>query len=407
MKQYGQYKDSGVKWLGEIPNHWEVRKLKYLTSYMQSGTNLTAIQIKDQGKFPVYGGNGRRGFYDEANWMKSCIVIGRQGALCGNVHIVKEPFWATDHAVITMNNKTTNIDYLFYLALTMNFNQYASQTAAQPGIAVGFIKNVSTCLPSLSEQHAIATYLDKKVNKIDSYIATAEKKIAALDELKQVTIANAVTHGIHPNVPMKDSGIRWVGQVPEHWEISKIRSLLSLSKEKTQNPDAILLSLSQYTGVRLKKDCNKTGMFEAENTIGYNIVHRGQFVMNIMLAWNGSYAISEYDGVISPAYCVFNFIRNCNRKYFDYLLRLKSYAGAFKTLSKGLIDSRLRLYPDYFKIFPIPIPPLSEQEEIVSYIDRKVAQIDKLRNTELAQIEKLKEYKQCLISDVVTGKIKV
>ena len=407
MKRYSEYKDSGVKWIGEIPGHWECRKLKFLTSSMQSGDNLTAIQIKEIGKYPVYGGNGIRGYYDDSNCNKQCIVIGRQGALCGNVHIVKKPFWATDHAVVTYANENTDLDFLFYLTKAMNLNQYASQTAAQPGIAVSAIKNIYTCYPPLPEQEAIVTYLDSKVAKIDEYISIAEKKIAALEELKQTIIAEAVTRGIHKEVPMKDSGVKWIGMIPEHWKVSKIRSLLKLSSEKTDEPNATLLSLSQYTGVKLKSECERTGMFEAENTIGYNVVHKGQFVMNIMLAWNGSYSVSKYDGVISPAYCVFDFIADCNKDYYDYLLRLKSYSGAFKTLSKGLIDSRLRLYPNYFKTFPILIPPLNEQQEIVTYLDSKVANINQLCQAERSQIEKLKEYKQRLISDVVTGKVKV
>lgn len=407
MKRYSEYKDSGVKWIGEIPGHWECRKLKFLTSSMQSGDNLTAIQIKEIGKYPVYGGNGIRGYYDDSNCNKQCIVIGRQGALCGNVHIVKKPFWATDHAVVTYANENTDLDFLFYLTKAMNLNQYASQTAAQPGIAVSAIKNIYTCYPPLPEQEAIVTYLDSKVAKIDEYISIAEKKIAALEELKQTIITEAVTRGIHKDVPMKDSGVKWIGMIPEHWKVSKIRSLLKLSSEKTDEPNATLLSLSQYTGVKLKSECERTGMFEAENTIGYNVVHKGQFVMNIMLAWNGSYSVSKYDGVISPAYCVFDFIADCNKDYYDYLLRLKSYSGAFKTLSKGLIDSRLRLYPNYFKTFPILIPPLNEQQEIVTYIEAKVANINQLCQAERSQIEKLKEYKQRLISDVVTGKVKV
>ena len=407
MKRYSEYKDSGVKWIGEIPGHWECRKLKFLTSSMQSGDNLTAIQIKEIGKYPVYGGNGIRGYYDDSNCNKQCIVIGRQGALCGNVHIVKKPFWATDHAVVTYANENTDLDFLFYLTKAMNLNQYASQTAAQPGIAVSAIKNIYTCYPPLPEQEAIVTYLDSKVAKIDEYISIAEKKIAALEELKQTIIAEAVTRGIHKEVPMKDSGVKWIGMIPEHWKVSKIRSLLKLSSEKTDEPNATLLSLSQYTGVKLKSECERTGMFEAENTIGYNVVHKGQFVMNIMLAWNGSYSVSKYDGVISPAYCVFDFIADCNKDYYDYLLRLKSYSGAFKTLSKGLIDSRLRLYPNYFKTFPILIPPLNEQQEIVTYLDSKVANINQLCQAERSQIEKLKGYKQRLISDVVTGKVKV
>ena len=226
MKRYSEYKDSGVKWIGEIPGHWECRKLKFLTSSMQSGDNLTAIQIKEIGKYPVYGGNGIRGYYDDSNCNKQCIVIGRQGALCGNVHIVKKPFWATDHAVVTYANENTDLDFLFYLTKAMNLNQYASQTAAQPGIAVSAIKNIYTCYPPLPEQEAIVTYLDSKVAKIDEYISIAEKKIAALEELKQTIITEAVTRGIHKDVPMKDSGVKWIGMIPEHWEIRRLKNIV-------------------------------------------------------------------------------------------------------------------------------------------------------------------------------------
>ena len=227
MKRYSEYKDSGVKWIGEIPKHWKRIKLKFLTDSMQSGTNLTSFQIQETGRYPVLGGNGIRGYYDKFNCDKECIVIGRQGALCGNVHIIKEKFWATDHAVVTFSNDLTDINFLYYLCNAMNLNQYASQTAAQPGLAVSTIKNIYTSLPPLFEQQEIASYLDNKVSKIDTYISTAEKKIVALDELKQVTIADAVTHGINPNVPMKDSGIPWIGMVPEHWKLTRIKFLFN------------------------------------------------------------------------------------------------------------------------------------------------------------------------------------
>ena len=148
-------------------------------------------------------------------------------------------------------------------------------------------------------------------------------------------------------------------------------------------------------------------MFEAESTVGYNIVHPGQFVMNIMLAWNGSYAVSDYEGIISPSYCIFNFQENCERKYFHFLLRLHSYAGAFKTMSKGIIESRLRLYPIYFLAFKTIIPPINEQRAIVEYINNKCSKVDSLITELEAEIEHLKEYKQRLIADCVTGQIKV
>ncbi|MBR6123619.1 restriction endonuclease subunit S [Candidatus Saccharibacteria bacterium] len=200
----------------------------------------------------------------------------------------------------------------------------------------------------------------------------------------------------------KDSGISWIGEIPEHWEISRIRHLFVESDEITSDATETLLSLSQYTGVSLRSESPKLGMFEAETTEGYKIVHKGQFVMNIMLAWNGSYAVSNLDGVISPAYCVFDFVKDCEKWYFHYLLRLKVYSGAFKTLSKGIIDSRLRLYPNKFYTFPVIIPPLEEQKTIAAYLDKKTERINELVAVKQKQIELLKEYKQSLIANAVT-----
>ena len=200
----------------------------------------------------------------------------------------------------------------------------------------------------------------------------------------------------------KDSGISWIGKIPEHWEISRIRHLFVESDEKTSDAAETLLSLSQYTGVSLKSESPKLGMFEAETTEGYKIVHKGQFVMNIMLAWNGSYAVSNLDGVISPAYCVFDFVKDCEKWYFHYLLRLKVYSGAFKTLSKGIIDSRLRLYPNKFYTFPVIIPPIEEQKAIAVYLDNKTEQINHLVAAKQKQIELLKEYKQSFVANAVT-----
>ena len=186
-----------------------------------------------------------------------------------------------------------------------------------------------------------------------------------------------------------------------------MKRVFSEAKEKTISEEGTLLSLSQYTGITLKDDAKKVGMFEAESTIGYNVVHPGQFVMNIMLAWNGSYAVSDYEGIISPSYCVFNFNEDCEKKYFHYLLRLPAYAGAFKTMSKGIIESRLRLYPIYFLAFKTIIPPQDEQQSIVSYIEEKCQKIDKLASELQSEIDYLKEYKQRLIADCVTGQVNV
>lgn len=199
----------------------------------------------------------------------------------------------------------------------------------------------------------------------------------------------------------KDSGVQWLGEIPSHWKVKKIRHILSLANEKTKESGGELLSLSQYAGVTPKTDSN-VGIRAAEDTTGYNIVHKGQFVMNIMLAWNGSYAVSEYDGIISPAYCVFDFTRECDRRYYNYLLRMKVYSGAFKTESKGIIDSQLRLYPQYFKNFPLIVPPIEEQRSMATYLDKATAEIDRAIAQQQRMIDLLNERKQIIIQRAVT-----
>ena len=201
---------------------------------------------------------------------------------------------------------------------------------------------------------------------------------------------------------MKDSGIPWIGQIPEHWEVMRLRRVFSEAHEKTTDESGQLLTLSQYTGISPKSGDKRVGMFEAESTVGYNIVHAGQFVMNIMLAWNGSYGVSDFDGIISPAYVVFNFNFKCCKKYFHYLLRLGGYPPAFKTVSRGIIESRLRLYPIYFYQFLTIVPHLSEQEAIAGYLDKKCGEIDELIEVEQQMISDLESYRQSVITEAVT-----
>ena len=185
-------KDSGIEWIGEIPEEWDTLSLKYLCT-MQSGKNLVAEQILDSGDYPVYGGNGQRGFFSDYNNEGKCLLVGRQGALCGNVHRVDGKFWATEHAVVTINTELCNMDFLFYLLIGMNLNQYVSSTAAQPGLAVSTIQNVHTCMPCMDEQAEIASYLDELLPEVNSLLKMKEKIVSELESYKKSLIFEYVT----------------------------------------------------------------------------------------------------------------------------------------------------------------------------------------------------------------------
>ena len=201
---------------------------------------------------------------------------------------------------------------------------------------------------------------------------------------------------------MKDSGIPWVGEIPKNWNTPLLKGVFREREEKTTTGEETLLSLSQYTGIKPKSETEIADSHIAANYEGYKVVHKGDFVMNIMLAWNGSYAVSDYDGMISPAYCVYYFRDNSNKRYYHYLLRINDYQAAFKTLSRGIIDSRLRLYPEQFYTFPTLQPPLSEQQRIAEFLDRKCTEIDEAIALQEEFIEELKSYKQSVITEAVT-----
>lgn len=421
MERYSSYKDSGISWIGEIPEHWELRHLSqvsyehYISNKEVHHQNLLSLSY---GRIKRKDINTTEGLlpasFDTYQIVEDGNIVMRLTDLQNDhkslrVGLVKEEGIVTSAYVCLGVYDSIFPSYLYNVLHSYDIKKlfYSMGGGLRQNLNWQGLKKLDIPLPPKDEQQAIVAYIEEKCQMIDAYVADKEKEIELLQELKQKTIADAVTKGLNPNVKMKDSGISWLGMIPEHWEVSRMKRVFSEAKEKTTDESGTLLSLSQYTGITLKGNAKKVGMFEAESTIGYNIVHPGQFVMNIMLAWNGSYGVSDYEGIISPSYCVFNFNEDFERKYFHYLLRLPSYAGAFKTMSKGIIESRLRLYPLYFFTFKTIIPPLDEQQAIVFYIEEKCQKIDTLITELQAEIDYLKEYKQRLIADVVTGQVNV
>lgn len=415
MKRYNAYKDSGVKWIGEIPSHWKTTKLKHIIVklYREKRPNSELLVCSNKGKV-IKKGDSKIGLVADNDDIyqgvcKGDLLIHGMDTWHGAIAISNFDGMCTPvvHVCDSKQNKTYIALYLQFMAISKVFKLISNGVRQNTSDFRSWDKvgAIPIMVPPLYEQQAIVDYLKDKTLKIEQYVSARERERELLDSLKQSEIANVVTRGLNPNVKMKDSGIPWIGEIPEHWEVKKMRSIFRLAHEKTEEERTDLLSLSQYTGIRYKSQCDKTGMFEAESTVGYNIVHKGQFVMNIMLAWNGSYAVSDLDGIISPSYCIFDFKEDCDKRYFNYLLRTEMYQGEFKANSKGLIDSRLRLYPDYFFPIGVIVPPIEEQNAISDYIDSKLQKIDQYMSDLQREIDYLKEFKQRLISDAVTGQL--
>lgn len=185
--------NSSVNGFSHVPAHWELMKLKWICS-MKSGTNLVSEDINpDYGEYLVYGGNGIRGYYTNYNTDGEYLLIGRQGALCGNIHKVNGQIWATDHAVVTRPNSRLNLDYAFFMLSYMNLNQYANDVAAQPGLSVGKIRNLIAAVPPVSEQMQIADYLSEKTTHIQMVIDVKHTQILSLQELRNHLVSDVVT----------------------------------------------------------------------------------------------------------------------------------------------------------------------------------------------------------------------
>ena len=418
MKRYNAYKDSGVKWIGEIPSHWGCIKIKHLLKErVEKSADGIGEPLSMSQKFGLIPTsqmdivpNAATSYIGAKHTHRGDMVLNKLKAHLGVFALSSYDGLVSPDYAVYYGTGRADMEFLEYLFKTpLYVSEFIKKTT---GVAIGFNRlytddlfSISAHYPPLHEQQAIVDYLKDKTLKTEQYVSARERERELLDSLKQSEIANVVTRGLNPNVKMKDSGIPWIGEIPEHWEVKKMRSIFRLAHEKTEKERTDLLSLSQYTGIRYKSQCDKTGMFEAESTVGYNIVHKGQFVMNIMLAWNGSYAVSDLEGIISPSYCIFDFKEDCDKRYFNYLLRTEMYQGEFKANSKGLIDSRLRLYPDYFFPIGVIVPPIEEQKAISDYIDSKLQKIDQYMCDLQREIDYLKEFKQRLISDAVTGQL--
>ena len=212
-----EMKDSGLRWLGEIPNDWKVSRVGNFFSF-SSGDSLTNENIRNEGMYLVYGANGIRGYYSKYNLDKKRILLGRVGALAGNVHIVDGKVWVTEHALIASNKLDLVEEYYGYVFESMNLIQY-SKSSAQPVISGDTLQKLRFPVPKLPEQQAIANYLDKTCSKIDEIIIEEKASIDEYKELKQSIIFEAVTKGLDKNVDMRDSGVEWIGAIPKTWDV--------------------------------------------------------------------------------------------------------------------------------------------------------------------------------------------
>lgn len=385
-----------------VPGHWRVMKLGFLAD-LRSGDGITSEAIRDSGDYPVYGGNGLRGYTDTFTHKGEHVLIGRQGALCGNINYADGEFWASEHAIVVTPTEEVCTRWLGETLRAMNLNQY-SLSAAQPGLSVETISSQKIAVPPLAEQQQIARFLDVETKQIDELVAEKLQMLKLLEEKRAAQISRAVIRGISPRTKLKDSFLSWLGEIPKHWETKRAKQLLIERNDRSETGEEEMLTVSHITGVtpRSEKDVN---MFEAESTEGYKLVSPDNLVINTLWAWMGAMGVACHEGIVSPAYHVYWISEELEPAYVDYLVRIEAFKAEVIRFSKGVWSSRLRLYPEGLYEIWLPLPPRDEQKAIVAHLAAEKERTAELEVSLRDSIELLQERRAALITAAVTGQL--
>lgn len=414
MERYSSYKDSGIFWQPVMPDSWRVTRLKNILSKLDRARtpNDELLVCSNSGEVKKRGDN-KLGLVADSDEIY-------QGVMSGDLLIHGMDTWHGAIAVSKLDGMCTPVVHVCDSSQIKEFVAlYLRNMASQKIfklISNGVRQNTSDfrswsklgcipiAIPPLAEQEKIVSYLDDKTSKIDAYVADKEKEIELLQELKQKTIADAVTKGLNPDAKMKDSGISWIGEIPEHWEVRKMKYCFSERSEKN-HPEEPVLCATQSQGVIPQSLYQNRVVVVNKGFEGLKFVKVGDFVISLR-SFEGGIEYAYYQGIISAAYTILTPHDANNTNYFKYLFKCYPFIQVLQTCVTGIREGQNINYQMLGRKF-LPLPPSDEQQAIVAYIEEKCQKIDKLASELQSEIDYLKEYKQRLIADCVTGQVKV
>ena len=415
-----EMKNSGIEWIGNIPSSWDVVKFKSICtpkSILNSGNrellsvylDRGVIRYSDSTNMQVHKPSESLDKYQNVD--VGDLVMNNQQAWRGSVGVSKyKGIISPAYLIYKLSDSCypNYMNYVFRDCTMVQQYEYCSRGVGsiQRNVSPQWLKQAIVLLPPLNEQKKIATFLDAKCSEVDDLIADIQAQIDALEQYKRSTIAEAVTKGINRNADMKDSGAGWLGEIPSHWKIDKFK--YRLTRSEPRNPgNMIVLSLYRELGIIPKDSRDDNHNQTSEDTSKYKHVKPGNFVVNKMKAWQGSVAVSDYEGIISPAYYVYKFTDNSfDKRYFHYLLR-GCYKDEFMRLSGGMRVGQWDLSAEDLENTTAIIPPIEEQTAISMYLDKRCSEIDTCVEIKKEQITTLESYKKSIIFEYVTGKKEV
>lgn len=428
VMRYAAYKESGVEWIGGVPAHWEVKRLKEFSGIVNGATPKSSIPenwdgelhwvtTDDLGKLSSKYITETKRKISEHGYVSCGTTICKKGSvvISGRAPIGHIGILAIDACTnqgcktLMMNHQRASNLFIYYCLI-------ASKPKLEAlGRGTTFIelstKELSLFLlafPPLPEQTAIAAYLDTKTAQIDRQAELLSKKAMQYGKLKQSLINETVTHGMDSSVPMKESGVEWIGEVPAHWEVKRAKDLFKKHDRKCFDHDDIVTAFRDGQVTR-RLNRRTSGFTNAIKEIGYQRIHSGDLVIHAMDAFAGAIGVSDSTGKSSPVYSAYTTLdkRKTFMPYYGKLLREMAVSGFISSLGKGIRERSTEFRHREFAPLELVLPPFEEQTAIAAYLDTKTAQIDRIVSTINTQIDKLKELRKTLINDVVTGKIKV
>ncbi len=414
-------KNSGIEWIGEIPETWNVERLQWYIDEVKVSNNPIqtnkVLSLTNKAGVIPYEEKGAQGNVSKEDYTQyklaypDTIVANSMNILIGSVGICRYFGCVSPVYYVFKPNKNADLEFINYIFQCTPFQKELRRYAngileIRLRVSANGILKRKVAIPSFVAQKKIVDAINTSLQKVDALIANQQEQIEKLKEYKQAVITEAVTKGLNLTAPMKDSGIEWIGEVPEEWNCKKIKYLFSESTERNTYETYELLTFSATKGL-LPFAQHTDKLPSAEDLSNYKVIHIGELCMNRMQAWHGMFTDSLIEGCVSPDYAVFKPYSDANVRYYAYLFRTSSFVQQFANLSKGIGTGFNRLYtPSFFQVeacYPIK----QTQDEIVEWLDKKCAKIDKLIALKKQKIEKLNEYKKSLIYEYVTGKKEV
>lgn len=420
MKKHDSYKNIDLPWLNNIPSSWDIVRNKNIFTEMKtevgdSSSDYTLLSLTINGIIPRDVESGKGKFptsFDKykvikPGYMVFCLFdIDETPRTVGYSEL--DGMLTGAYSVFDVHNINPKYAYYYYLALDNIKALKPLYTGLRKTIKTDVFLSTKMPVPPDAEQDKIVHYLDWQVSRVNKLIKDKKRQISLLDEQKKTIINKVVRQGITSAEPLKESGIFWMGQIPESWEPIKIKWLFTEDSARNTDNEAELLTFSRRKGlVKFSEITDKAP--SASDLSKYRLVKPGQLLENRMQAWNGMFICVDKDGCVSPDYSVFNpnMDRHVNVKFYEYVFRSSLQVEQFANASKGLGTGFNRLYTPAFGSIYTVYPPAEQQDAIVEYLDRTCAILDRAVERKEQQIIALKELKELITFDAVMGKIDV